>query len=316
MSNSGTAGATGIAVAVTAPFARSTTAPGTCTATLAAATTCTINVVFSPTSAVATTGSATITANVAVTCTPDSHTGTGTSSAAGDAVTPTALTFASTRTVTNSANQALTLSNTTAAGITGITVVVTAPFNRNGGTCTATLAAGATCTINVRFSPTASGAASGTATITSSAAVSGSPVALTGTGISGVRPTPQPRLLVSFPAGTAYPANANGTVTLTNTAAAGSASVTITGVTVPAPSAGGNGSMTTRYFDIATNNCTGAAAVLAPGASCTVIVTFHAVAGTGTINTNNLTYTLTTPAWGRRRKHSGARPTDGSVPVR
>jgi len=105
-----------------------------------------------------------------------------------------------------------------------------------------------------------------------------------------VAATPQPRLLVSFPVGTLYPQNANGTVTLTNSSAAGGASVTVTGVTLPAPGGGGNGSLTTRYFSIATNNCTGAAAVLAPGASCTVLVTFHAVAGTGTINTN-LTFT-------------------------
>jgi len=288
LSNSGTAGATGIAVAVTAPFSR---AGGTCGATLAAATTCTITVVFSPTAAGAATGSATITANVAVTGSPVALTGTGTTGGGGGvSVTPTSLTFPSTRTGTNSANQTLTLSNGTAAAITGITVTVTAPFNRNGGTCGATLAAAASCTINVRFSPTASGAASGTATITSSATVSGSPVTLTGTGVSRVAATPTPRLLVSFPAGTAYPANANGTVTLTNAAPAGSASVTVTGVTLPAAGSGGNGSLTTRYFTIATNNCTGAAAVLAPGASCTVIVTFHAVAGTGTINTN-LTYT-------------------------
>jgi len=62
----------------------------------------------------------------------------------------------------------------------------------------------------------------------------------------------------------------------------------VTGVTLPAPGAGGNGTLATRYFSITTNNCTGA--VLAPGANCTVILTFNAVAGTGTINTN-LTYT-------------------------
>jgi hypothetical protein len=206
-------------------------------------------------------------------------------------VAPTSLTFGSTRTGTNSANQTLTLTNTGPVAVTGIAVAVTAPFNRNGGTCGATLAVGANCSINIRFSPTAGGSPTGTATITSTnATVAGSPVALKGTAVSRVAATPQPRLLVSFPAGTLYPQNANGTVTLTNSSAAGGASVTVTGVTLPAPGGGGNGSLTTRYFSIATNNCTGAAAVLAPGASCTVLVTFHAVAGTGTINTN-LTFT-------------------------
>jgi hypothetical protein len=206
-------------------------------------------------------------------------------------VAPTSLTFGNTRTGTNSANQTLTLTNTGPVAVAGIAVAVTAPFNRNGGSCGTTLAVGANCSINIRFSPTASGSPTGTVTITSTnATVTGSPVALKGTAVARVAATPQPRLLVSFPAGTLYPQNANGTVTLTNTAAAGGASVTVTGVTLPAPGGGGNGSLTTRYFSIATNNCTGAAAVLAPGASCTVIVTFHAVAGTGTINTN-LTFT-------------------------
>jgi hypothetical protein len=210
---------------------------------------------------------------------------------ASASVSPTSLTFPTTRTGTNSANQTLTLTNTGAVGLTGITAVVTAPFNRNGGTCGTTLAPATTCTILVRFSPTASGPASGTATITSSATVTGSPVTLTGTGVSRVAATPQPRLTVSYPAGSAYPlTTATGTVTLSNAAAAGSASVTVTSVTLPAAGSGGNGSLTTRYFSIATNNCSGAAAVLAPGASCTVILRFNAVAGTGTINTN-LTFT-------------------------
>jgi hypothetical protein len=84
-----------------------------------------------------------------------------------------------------SAAQTLTLHNTATgtANLTGIGVVVTAPFSRSGGTCGATLAAGSTCTITVLFSPTVAGAATGTATITSNVAITGSPVALSGTGV-------------------------------------------------------------------------------------------------------------------------------------
>jgi hypothetical protein len=100
-------------------------------------------------------------------------------------VTGGPLTFSSPVGVTSAA-QTLTLHNTGGAGVVGITVVVTVPFARPagaaGGTCSTTLAAGATCTINVVFTPTATGAASGTATITASVAVTGSPVTLTGTG--------------------------------------------------------------------------------------------------------------------------------------
>jgi hypothetical protein len=92
---------------------------------------------------------------------------------------------------TTSATQTLTLHNNGGVALTGITVVVTAPFSRPagaaGGTCGATLAGGGTtCTINVVFSPTAVGAATGSATITASVGVTGSPVTLTGTGVAAV----------------------------------------------------------------------------------------------------------------------------------
>ncbi len=90
-----------------------------------------------------------------------------------------------------SAARTLTLHNTgTAAGI-DITLVFSStvfshPAGAAGGTCGATLAAGATCTINVVFTPTALGAASGTLTIFANVPVTGSPVALSGTGVAPV----------------------------------------------------------------------------------------------------------------------------------
>jgi hypothetical protein len=83
--------------------------------------------------------------------------------------------------------QTLTLHNTGGSLLTGISVVVTPPFSTTGGTCAATLAAASTCTINVVFSPTVLGSATGTATITASVAVTSSPVSLTGTGVADVR---------------------------------------------------------------------------------------------------------------------------------
>jgi hypothetical protein len=86
-----------------------------------------------------------------------------------------------------SASQTLTLHNTGGAAATGIAQAFSsAVFTRTGGTCTATLAAGTTCTINVAFTPAAIGAATGTLTITANVVVTGSPVALSGTGIAAV----------------------------------------------------------------------------------------------------------------------------------
>ena len=102
-------------------------------------------------------------------------------------ITPTSLAFGNVVSGFTSAAQTLTLHNTGNAGLTGINVVVTAPFNQLGGTCGAVLAAGSNCTITVTFSPTALGAANGTATVTGNVTVTGSPVPLTGTGV--VAPT-------------------------------------------------------------------------------------------------------------------------------
>jgi hypothetical protein len=107
-------------------------------------------------------------------------------------VTGGPLTFANQPTGTTSASQTLTLHNTGTAQGTGIAVAVaTTPatpnqFARLGGTCGATLNAGATCTITITFSPTSAGAKTGTVTITANVAVSGSPVGLTGTGAAPV----------------------------------------------------------------------------------------------------------------------------------
>ena len=88
---------------------------------------------------------------------------------------------------TTSAAQTLTLHNNGTANLTGINVIVTAPFSRSGGTCGAVLnpAAGA-CTIDVVFSPTVTGPATGTVTITSTTSITGSPVSLSGNGTAKV----------------------------------------------------------------------------------------------------------------------------------
>ena len=84
-----------------------------------------------------------------------------------------------------SAAQTLRLRNTgnTASNLKGLTFS-SAVFSRAGGTCGATLARNATCTISVVFTPKALGAASGTLAIFADVLVAGSPVRLTGTGVS------------------------------------------------------------------------------------------------------------------------------------
>jgi hypothetical protein len=103
-------------------------------------------------------------------------------------VTPTSLAFGNAFVGFTSPARTLTLANTGTASLTGITVTIPAPYSRPagapGGTCGTILPAGATCTIGVVLTPTAIGPVNGSLTITGNVAVTGSPVALTGTGVA------------------------------------------------------------------------------------------------------------------------------------
>jgi Bacterial Ig domain len=91
----------------------------------------------------------------------------------------------------SSAAKTLTLHNNgtgaaTLGGLSFSSTVFSQPTGAAGGTCNTTLNAGATCTINVVFTPTAAGPVAGTVTIFANVAVAGSPVGLSGTGVADV----------------------------------------------------------------------------------------------------------------------------------
>jgi len=121
---------------------------------------------------------------------------TGAAAAPVASVTGGPLAFGNVATGTSSTAQVLTLHNTGNATLTGITYTFTAGYTRataaqgGAGTCgaapaTLTTVAG-TCTIRVVFTPAAAGASTGSLTIAANVAVTGSPVALSGTGVAPV----------------------------------------------------------------------------------------------------------------------------------
>ena len=198
-------------------------------------------------------------------------------------VTPTSLAFGTVPSTTNSAARTLTLHNTGTATLTGISVAVSAQFSRPaggaGGTCGATLAAASTCTINVVFSPTSTGAKTGTVAITASVSVTGSPVALTGSG--GAAPGALSFALTSANAtGVSIGTNTVLGVTVSSlnfglqTGAAKVAHVSVTntgGSPVIFTSATFTNILNTIFTQ--SNNCPIGGAGLAVGASCTLNVT-------------------------------------------
>jgi hypothetical protein len=201
-----------------------------------------------------------------------------------------------------SAAQTLTVSNSgTAATATGVTVVVTGMFSRPagaaGGTCgTAVLAgAGSSCTINIVFAPTTTGTKSGTVTITSSSAVAGSPVALSGVGVvQGIaaRVTPNNATITSSLGCDPTNCEVQG-FTLTNTG-----NVTLTGIAVQPLSGTDAGKFNLVPLLSTCAGVTGQAApltTLPPGEGCVVTVRFQPLA-TDTKATRHATLAINSAA--------------------
>jgi hypothetical protein len=96
---------------------------------------------------------------------------------------------------TTSAAQTVTLKNSSNAALTIHSIGLSGPNSgdfHQQNTCpssSSTLAAGASCTINVTFTPTAEGSRSGSLTFTDNASGSPQSVALSGTGVVGMPPT-------------------------------------------------------------------------------------------------------------------------------
>src|SRR2546429_9016377 len=82
---------------------------------------------------------------------------------------------------TTSAAQTVTLNNTGNTALSVTSIVASGDYAQTN-TCGNSVAAGANCTISVTFTPAASGAQSGTITITDNAAGSPHTVSLTGAG--------------------------------------------------------------------------------------------------------------------------------------
>jgi hypothetical protein len=168
--NTGTAGATGIALAFSSPrYSQPAVLGGTCGANLPAGATCTINVVFQPqtNSPGQVNATLTITANVAVSGSPVNLTGTGVVTGLlsfTSATNGTLSTLLGVRTLTftiptprAAVTSVVTVTNTGDAplAITGdtLTINIGSLYSITGTTCSFTtpLVAGGTCTVSVRY---------------------------------------------------------------------------------------------------------------------------------------------------------------------
>ncbi|MFG3588709.1 choice-of-anchor D domain-containing protein [Streptomyces sp. NPDC047990] len=184
----------------------------------------------------------------------------------GVTATPGALNFGSVATGSTSAAQTVTVSNPTNSAAAVSSITASGDYSQTN-TCGSSIAANGSCTVSVKFAPTATGSRTGTLTVNAGGTTS--TVSLSGTGTA-----PGP-VLNTDPASLSFEGTVVGssataqTVKVTNS---GTTSATVSGV-----SASGDFSQT--------NNC----ATLAVGASCTVNVGFKPT--TGGTRTGSLTVT-------------------------
>ena len=138
---------------------------------------CTITVKFKPTAAGTLTGAITITDNATGSPQTVPLTGTG----ADISLSPTSLSFGTQSISTTSAAQSITLTNAGTVALS-VTKIATSAQYAQTNTCGASVAGGASCTINVTFKPTTTGIHNGTVTITDNATGSPKTVSLSGIG--------------------------------------------------------------------------------------------------------------------------------------
>lgn len=194
-------------------------------------------------------------------------------------VSPASLSFAATTVGQSASALSTTLSNTGNAALTVGTISLSGTaagdYSIGGGTCSngTSLAAGASCTVQVGFTPSASGTRSASLVIAHNATGGSSTVALAGTGNA----VPQATVALSANAidfgalvsGTASPARS---VTVSNS---GQAALTFSSITVGGTNAG--------VFSLG-GTCSTATSVPA-GGSCTVTVTANS-SGSGAFSGN------------------------------
>ena len=242
----------------------------TCGATLAPQTGCTLSITFTPTASGARRATLSITDNAgsasAATQTA-SLSGTG-NAPATDTLSALSLSFAQQQIGTTSPAQTITLTNIGGVPLTLIAASVSPGDFAVINSCGNSLAAHATCAINVTFSPTAVGTR--TATLTLSDQFRYQAIALTGTGIAGPGVSLTPVALSFPPTGVGLTALAQ-TLTLTNN---GGLPLIVSSVAV------------SPGFAIALNSCT---TTLAVRAACSLTVVFAPTAPGPVAGT--LTYT-------------------------
>jgi hypothetical protein len=228
----------------------------TCGASLAAGATCTMAVTFTPLATATINGVLTITDDAAFSPQEAALTGKGTGGSTPPLkFTPASVTFPSQAVGITSAPTTVTVKNSSKSSLTISSVSGSGDFTAIG--CTgALLAASASCTLSVTFTPSISGSIKGAVTIADNASVDQQVFSVSGTAVLPVSFVPTSLTFSAQTVGTTSPAQ---TVTLTNHE---NTALTLTGL-----AASGD-------YSALPGGATPCGGSVAAGASCTFNVTF------------------------------------------
>jgi Bacterial Ig-like domain (group 2)/Abnormal spindle-like microcephaly-assoc'd, ASPM-SPD-2-Hydin/Galactose oxidase, central domain/Protein of unknown function (DUF1573) len=169
-------------ISTSANFSQTNACP-TSPSTLAAGATCAINIVFTPSSLGAVSGTLTVVHNAFGSPATATLSGTGTNPLT---LAPSSLTFAAQNIGTTSGSKTIQVTNAQPTALSISSIQTTGDFSESSSCPIApqTLAAGGSCNIAVKFSPSAAGTRTGQLLINDSAVISPQTAALTGTGVA------------------------------------------------------------------------------------------------------------------------------------
>ncbi len=221
-------------------------------ASLAASASCTFNVTFTPTAGGARTGILTIDSNDP--SSPQIVALSGTGIAPAVSLTSTSLTFVAQLVGTTGDSQIVTLTNTGSASLNFSSIVASGDFAQTND-CGTSVAAAASCTITVSFTPTGDGIRTGELILSSNDPNSPQSILLTGEGIGVVSDLTLSASSLTFGDQLCTTTSSAQNVTLTNT---GDAVINISSI------------FASGEFTV-TNDC---GASVAAAASCTITVSF------------------------------------------
>lgn len=194
--------------------------------------------------------------------------------------TPATLVFPSTAVGSTSAAQSITVYASLKSGnaISALSVTASGDFSRSGGSCGTTVATGTSCTVQVVFAPTASGARTGSLSVSHNNTRSTIVFPLSGTATGTVVTAPVASIT---PTALTLAATAIGSTSAAqnvNVANTGNAALAVSSIALS----------NSADFTIAGGTCAAGGSVAA-GASCTVSVAFRPAAGTVGVRSGALT---------------------------